>query len=225
MTMAKDYTKEDFKLFAKSKGLLSQTMENRIENYVTPVVLEERSMHVQAMDIFSRMLLDRVVYFTGEVEEEACNTAIAQLLYLNSLETRDISMYLYSPGGGVVAGLGLIDTMNYISCDVSTTCVGMAASMGAVILSNGAKGKRFVLPHSRVMIHQVSSGMQGKAEDLEVEMEQTLRCKKELYDILSKNTGKSFEQIEKDCKKDFWLIGNEAVEYGLADIVLDKERT
>lgn len=224
--MAKEYTKEDFKHFAKSKGLLTPAVENRVNaGYVTPVVLEERSMHVQAMDIFSRMLLDRVIYFTGEVDDEACNTAIAQLLYLNSLETRDINMYLYSPGGGVVAGLGLIDTMNYISCDVSTTCVGMAASMGAVILSNGAKGKRFVLPHSRVMIHQVSSGMQGKAEDLEVEMEQTLRCKKELYDILSKNTGKPYERIEADCKKDFWLIGNEAVEYGLADVVLEKENS
>jgi ATP-dependent Clp protease protease subunit len=174
------------------------------------------------MDVFNRLLFDRIIYFSGPVNEESCNTVIAQLLYLSSTDNRDINIYINSPGGSVVDGLGVIDTINFIPCDVTTTCVGMAASMGAVLLSCGAKGKRLVLPHSRVMIHQVSSGMQGVSKDLEIELEQTLRCKKDIYAILSENTGKPYEQIENDCDRNFWLIGKEAVDYGLADKVLNK---
>ena len=148
---------------------------------------------------------------------------VAQMLYLNSVDNRDISLYINSPGGDVLAGLSLIDTMNFIESDVSTTCLGMAASMGAVLLSCGTKGKRFVLPHSRVMIHQVSSGMQGVLKDMEIELEQTRRCKKDLYEILAKNTNKPFEQIEHDCDRNYWLLGQEAVDYGLADSVLVKK--
>jgi ATP-dependent Clp protease protease subunit len=143
---------------------------------------------------------------------------------LSSTDNRDINLYINSPGGSVIDGLGVIDTINFIPCDVTTTCVGMAASMGAVLLSCGAKGKRLVLPHSRVMIHQVSSGMSGVSKDLEIELEQTLRCKKDLYNILSEKTGKTYEQIEKDCDRNFWLIGQEAVEYGIADKVLSKSQ-
>lgn len=189
-----------------------------------PFILEERKMNVTQMDVFSRLLFDRIIYFSGVVDSESCNTVIAQLLYLSSTDNRDINLYINSPGGSVIDGLGVIDTINFIPCDVTTTCVGMAASMGAVLLSCGAKGKRLVLPHSRVMIHQVSSGMSGVSKDLEIELEQTLRCKKDLYNILSEKTGKTYEQIEKDCDRNFWLIGQEAVEYGIADKVLSKSQ-
>ena len=217
---------EDFRKFAVDKTNVNPTVFDDVvkstENNIMPFILEERKMNVTQMDVFSRLLFDRIIYFSGPVNEESCNTVIAQLLYLSSTDNRDINIYINSPGGSVVDGLGVIDTINFIPCDVTTTCVGMAASMGAVLLSCGAKGKRLVLPHSRVMIHQVSSGMQGVSKDLEIELEQTLRCKKDIYVILAENTGKPYEQIENDCDRNFWLIGKEAVDYGLADKVLNK---
>jgi ATP-dependent Clp protease protease subunit len=217
---------EDFKKFAVDKTKVTPTVFDDVvkktENSIMPFILEERKMNVTQMDVFSRLLFDRIIYFSGPVNEESCNTVIAQLLYLSSTDNRDINIYVNSPGGSVVDGLGVIDTINFIPCDVTTTCVGMAASMGAVLLSCGAKGKRLVLPHSRVMIHQVSSGMQGVSKDLEIELEQTLRCKRDIYAILAENTGKPYEQIENDCDRNFWLIGKEAVDYGLADKVLNK---
>jgi ATP-dependent Clp protease protease subunit len=165
-------------------------------------------------------MYDRIIYFTGVVNSDTCDTAIAQLLYLSSVDERDINMYINSPGGSVVDGLGLVDTMNYINCDISTTCIGMAASMGSVLLSNGAKGKRFVLPHSRVMIHQVSSSQSGTLADLEIELEQTRRCKNDVYKILADNTGRSFEEMEKLCDRNNWFIGQEAVDLGIVDKVL-----
>ncbi len=219
---------KDFRKFAFDKtnvrpSVLDDTIK-KTENSIMPFILEERKMNVTQMDVFSRLLFDRIIYFSGVVDDESCNTVIAQLLYLSSTENRDINIYINSPGGSVVDGLGVIDTINFIPCDITTTCVGMAASMGAVLLSCGAKGKRLVLPHSRVMIHQVSSGMQGVSKDLEIELEQTLRCKKDVYEILANNTGKSYEQIEKDCDRNFWLVGKEAVDYGLADKVLGKAK-
>ena len=217
---------EDFRKFAVDKTNVNPTVFDDVvkstENNIMPFILEERKMNVTQMDVFSRLLFDRIIYFSGPVNEESCNTVIAQLLYLSSTDNRDINIYINSPGGSVVDGLGVIDTINFIPCDVTTTCVGMAASMGAVLLSCGAKGKRLVLPHSRVMIHQVSSGMQGVSKDLEIELEQTLRCKKDIYVILAENTGKPYEQIENDCDRNFWLVGKEAVDYGLADKVLNK---
>ena len=216
----------DFRKFALSKTNVSPSALDDIVkkqgNMITPYILEERQLNVATFDVFSRLMYDRIVYFTGVVNDDTCNTAVAQLLYLASVDERDISMYINSPGGSVVDGLGLVDTMDYISCDVSTLCIGMAASMGSVLLSNGAKGKRFVLPHSRVMIHQVSSGAQGVLKDLEIELEQTRRCKQDIYKILSKNTGKPFDEIEKDCDRNYWLIGKEAVDYGIVDKVLEK---
>lgn len=217
----------DFRKFALDKTNIRATvLDDKIKSAenVMPFILEERKMNVTQMDVFSRLLFDRIIYFSGVVDDSSCDTIIAQLLYLSSTDDRDINIYINSPGGSVVDGLGVIDTINFINCDVSTTCVGMAASMGAVLLSCGARGKRMVLPHSRVMIHQVSSSMSGRSTDLEIEMEQTIRCKKDLYEILSKNTGKTFEEIERDCKSNFWLIGQEAVDYGLADKVLIKEK-
>jgi ATP-dependent Clp protease protease subunit len=215
---------KDFRHFAIDKvGVSPSVVADKIKKasaHLTPYILEERQLNVATFDVFSRLMYDRIVYFTGEVNEDSCNTAIAQLLYLSSVDERDINMYINSPGGSVVDGLGLIDTMNYINCNVSTTCIGMAASMGAVLLSNGTQGKRFVLPHSRVMIHQVSSGMRGTVSDMEIEFEQTKRCKQDVYEILAKNTGKSFEEMEKLCDRNNWFIGQEAVDLHIADRVL-----
>lgn len=218
-----DLTK-DFRKFAISNTNVKATvLDDQIKKtngMMTPYILEERQLNVATFDVFSRLMYDRIIYFTGEVDEDSCNTAVAQLLYLSSVDERDINMYINSPGGSVVDGLGLIDTMNYIPCDISTTCIGMAASMGAVLLSNGTKGKRFVLPHSRVMIHSVSSGFRGHTADIKIEMEQTLRCQDDVYNILATNTGHTFEEIEKLCDRDKWFIGQEAVELGISDKVL-----
>jgi ATP-dependent Clp protease protease subunit len=192
----------------------------KVNNHLTPYILEERQLNVATFDVFSRLMYDRIIYFTGVVNSDTCDTAIAQLLYLSSVDERDINMYINSPGGSVVDGLGLVDTMNYINCDISTTCIGMAASMGSVLLSNGAKGKRFVLPHSRVMIHQVSSSQSGTLADLEIELEQTRRCKNDVYKILADNTGRSFDEMEKLCDRNNWFIGQEAVDLGIVDKVL-----
>lgn len=219
----------DFRKFALSKTNVSPSALDDIVkkqgNMITPYILEERQLNVATFDVFSRLMYDRIVYFTGVVNDDTCNTAVAQLLYLASVDERDISMYINSPGGSVVDGLGLVDTMDYISCDVSTLCIGMAASMGSVLLSNGAKGKRFVLPHSRVMIHQVSSSQSGTLADLEIEIEQTRRCKNDVYKILADNTGKSFEEMESLCDRNNWFIGQEAVDLGIADKVLTKNNS
>jgi len=216
---------KDFRKFAFDKtNVRPSALDAKVKSVdnIMPFILEERKMNVTQMDVFSRLLFDRIIYFSGVVDEDSCNTVIAQLLYLSSTDNRDINIYINSPGGSVVDGLGVIDTINFVPCDITTTCVGMAASMGAVLLSCGAKGKRLVLPHSRVMIHQVSSSQSGTFSDLAIELEQTLRCKRDIYNILAKNTGKSYEQIEKDCDRNFWLIGKEAVDYGIADKVLSK---
>lgn len=220
---------KDFRKFALSNTNVSPSALDDIvkkqSNMITPYILEERQLNVATFDVFSRLMYDRIVYFTGVVNDDTCNTAVAQLLYLTSVDERDINMYINSPGGSVVDGLGLVDTMNYINCDVSTLCIGMAASMGSVLLSNGAKGKRFVLPHSRVMIHQVSSSQSGTLADLEIEIEQTRRCKNDVYKILADNTGKTFEEMEALCDRNNWFIGQEAVNLGIADKVLTKEKT
>ena len=219
---------KDFRKFALSNTNVSPSVLDDVMkkqgNMLTPYILEERQLNVATFDVFSRLMYDRIVYFTGVVNDDTCNTAVAQLLYLASVDERDINMYINSPGGSVVDGLGLVDTMNYINCDVSTLCIGMAASMGSVLLSNGAKGKRFVLPHSRVMIHQVSSSQSGTLADLEIEIEQTRRCKNDVYKILADNTGKTFEEMEALCDRNNWFIGQEAVDLGIADKVLTKDK-
>ena len=219
---------KDFRHFAIDKTNASASVVDDVikkqSNILTPYILEERQLNVATFDVFSRLMYDRIVYFTGVVNEDTCNTAIAQLLYLASVDERDISMYINSPGGSVVDGLGLVDTMDYINCDISTLCVGLAASMGSVLLSNGTKGKRFVLPHSRVMIHQVSSSQSGTLSDLEIELEQTRRCKQDVYKILADNTGKTFEEMEQLCDRNNWFIGQEAVDLGIADKMLVKEK-
>lgn len=215
----------DFRKFAKDKGVSMSVFDDIVKdvnNSLTPVVLEERKMNVVAMDVYSRMLYDRIIYFGHEFNQDTCNLLNAQLLYLSSLDERDINVYINSPGGSVVDGLSSIDVMNFIPNNVSTTCIGMAASMGAVLLSCGEKGKRFVLPHSRVMIHQVSSGMRGTYSDIKIEMEQTERCRNDVYRLLADNMGKTFEEVEMLCDRNNWFIGQEAVDLGIVDKVLVK---
>ena len=215
----------DFRLFAKDKGVSMSVMDDIVKstnNSLTPVVLEERKMNVVAMDVYSRMLYDRIIYFGHEFNQDTCNLLNAQLLYLSSLDERDINIYINSPGGSVVDGLSSVDVINFIPNSVSTTCIGMAASMGAVLLSCGEKGKRFVLPHGRVMIHQVSSGMRGTFSDMKIEMEQTERCRNDVYQLLANNIGKTFEEVEVLCDRNNWFIGQEAVDLGIVDKVLIK---
>lgn len=216
---------KDFEKFAKSLGVSASVFDDvkkSINDSLTPVILEERELNCQPLDIFSRMLYDRQIFFGHQFTPETCNIAVAQLLYLNSIGNNDINIMINSPGGSVVDGLSIIDTMNFINCDVTTTCVGMAASMGAVLLTSGTKGKRYVLPHSRVMIHQVSSGMQGDFSNLKIELQETERCRKDVYEILANTTNHTFEEIEQLCDRNNWLHGIEAVELGLADKVLTK---
>lgn len=227
MDINKIGTIEDFRHFAIDKAKVpASVVDSKIKDFVYPTVIEERpsAQRITEINVFSTLIKDRILFLNGEVEDVACSTLIAQLLYLSSVDNRDISMYINSPGGDVVSGLGVIDTMNFIPCDISTTCVGMAASMGAVLLSCGTKGKRYVLPHSRVMIHSVASGFKGHTADIKIEMEQTLRCQDDLYKILAENTGKPYEEIEKLCDRNKWVIGQEAVDIGLADKVLEKAK-
>ena len=227
--MDKIGTFEDFRHFAIDKCNVSASIldsqANKPTSFIVPTVIEERptAQRISEINVYSRLVQDRILFLNGVVNQDSCNTLVAQLLYLSSVDDRDISLYISSPGGDVVSGLSVIDTMNFIKPSVSTTCIGMAASMGAVILSNGEKGKRFVLPHSRVMIHSVSSQHGGHTADIKIEMEQTLRCQNDLYEILAKNMGKSFEEIEKMCERDKWLIGQEAIDMGIADKLITKQ--
>ena len=212
---------KDFNLFAKSKGISSSTLL-RVNNSALPYVLEERRLNVQALDIYSRLLYDRIIYMGEEFTPESCNLIVTQLLYLNNLSNDPIDIYINSSGGSVIDGLSIIDTINLIKSPVNTICTGLAASMGAVLLSCGKKGSRAVLPHSRVMIHQVSSGMWGTFSDLEIELKQTERCKQDIYKILAENLNKPYEEIEKLCDRNNLFIGQEAVDLGIVDKVLCK---
>lgn len=205
-----------------SQGISSMNLDSFTKaNYVNPMILEERQMNVTSIDIYSRMLMDRILFLNTNVEPTMANILTAQLLWLDQQSDKPINMYINSPGGSVIDGLQLIDTMNFINAPISTTCLGMAASMGAVILSCGEKGKRFVLPHSRVMIHQASGGFNGKSEDVKTSYEQLLRCQKDIYEILSKNIGLEYKEIEGLCSNtDKWFIGQEAIDLGIVDKIV-----
>lgn len=192
-------------------------------SYLVPTVLEKTSMGERAYDIYSRLLKERIIFLGGAIDSEIANLVIAQLIFLeNEDNKKDITLYVNSPGGHVTAGLAIIDTMNFIKPDVSTVCVGMAASMGAMILSSGAKGKRFVLPNSEVMIHQPLGGAEGQASDIAIAAENILKTRATLYKMLAKNTGKTLAQIEKDADRNYWMSGEEAVKYGIVDKVITK---
>lgn len=190
-------------------------------DYINPYILEERQLNVTQLDVFSRLMMDRIIFLGTQVTDQSANVIQAQLLYLDSSDPgKDISIYINSPGGSVYAGLGIYDTMQYISSDVSTICTGMAASMAAVLLVAGEKGKRFALPHSRVMIHQPMGGIQGQASDIEITAREILKLKSELYNIISTHSGQPFDKVERDSDRDYWMIAKEAEEYGMIDRVL-----
>jgi ATP-dependent Clp protease protease subunit len=193
---------------------------------LTPNIIEERQMNASVIDIFSRLMMDRIIFLGVPIYDDVANIIMGQLLFLESANpNRDIQIYVNSPGGSVYAGLGIYDTMQYISSDVSTICTGMAASMAAVLMSAGAKGKRTALPHSRIMIHQPLGGAQGQASDIEITYKEISKLKKELYDILSYHSGQPFDRIEKDSDRDYWMTAEEAKEYGMIDEVLGRRST
>ena len=190
-------------------------------NYISPTIMEERQLNVAQMDVFSRLMMDRIIFLGTEVNDYTANVIQAQLLYLDSADPgKDISIYINSPGGSVYAGLGIYDTMQYVSSDVSTICTGMAASMAAVLLVAGEKGKRFALRHSRVMIHQPMGGAQGQASDIEITAREIKKLKSELYNIIADHSGQPFEKVERDSDRDYWMTSEEAKEYGMIDQVL-----
>lgn len=216
--------KEFQKYATKHKGINNDIVEQymNITSSMTPYILEERRMNVQALDVFSRLMADRIIFFGTPVDDYVANVITAQLLFLESVDsTRDILMYVNSPGGSVYAGLGIYDTMQYVKPDVSTICTGLAASMGAVLLAAGTKGKRSALPHSRIMIHQPMGGAQGQASDMEITLKEVMKLKEELYKILEKHTGQDYDKIYEDADRDYWMRGQEAKEYGVIDEVLE----
>ena len=216
--------KEFEKYAVKHKGISSNTLYDYQKYQVTsltPNIIEERPMNVAVMDVYSRLMMDRIIFLGYPINDEVANIVTAQLLFLDSTDrSRDIQMYINSPGGSVYSGLGVYDTMQFVSADVSTICIGMAASMGAVLMCAGAKGKRTALKHSRVMMHQPSGAIGGQASDIEITVNEIKKLKKELYDVISFHTGKTVKQVEKDCERDYWLTAVEAKEYGLVDEVL-----
>lgn len=219
--------KEEFRKFAvkgeRIPGSHVDQYVQQVEN-MTRSVIEERPTNFREIDVFSRLIMDRIIFLGMQVDDNIANIITAQLLFLQSVDAKkDISLYINSPGGSVYAGLGIYDTMHYITPDVGTICTGLAASMGAVLLAGGAEKKRSALPHSRIMIHQPMSGMQGQASDMEISLKQTLAVKEDLYKILSKHSGKTYKQVEKDSDRDFWMRAEEAKEYGLIDEVLVKK--
>lgn len=195
-----------------------------LSSYISPTIIEERQLNVAQMDVFSRLMMDRIIFLGTTVDDYSANVIQAQLLYLDSCDPgKDVSIYINSPGGSVYAGLGIYDTMQYISSNVSTICTGMAASMAAVLLVAGAKGKRFALKHSRIMIHQPMGGVQGQASDIEITAREILKLKDELYSIISQHSGQPFEKIVKDSDRDYWMTSQEAAEYGMIDKVLERQ--
>ena len=221
--------RDDFRKYAtKHLGINSLVLDDVIKaqsQYLNPYILEERQLNVTQMDVFSRLMMDRIIFLGTPIDDYVANVIQAQLLFLDTSDPgKDISIYLNSPGGSVHAGLGIYDTMQYIGSDVATICTGMAASMAAVLLVAGEKGKRSALPHSRVMIHQPMGGMQGQASDMEINYKQIMLLRDELYQIISDHSGQSFEKIMKDSDRDYWMTSAEALEYGMIDQVLRREK-
>ena len=223
-----DYGKEFHKYATKHQGISSLHLNEFTSihgNYISPTIIEERQMNVASMDVFSRLMMDRIIFLGVGINDHVANIIQAQLLFLESVDAqKDILIYLNSPGGGVYAGLGIYDTMQYINPDVSTICTGMAASMGAVLLCAGTEGKRTALKHSRVMIHQPLGGAQGQASDIEITAREIQKLKKELYEIISEHSGKSYKEVWKDSDRDYWMTAEEAKAYGMIDEVLERKK-
>ncbi|MDR0789579.1 MAG: ATP-dependent Clp endopeptidase proteolytic subunit ClpP [Bacteroidales bacterium] len=219
---------KEFRLYAvKHRNISSVAFDKyRKQNaYINPTIIEERQLNIAQMDVFSRLMMERIIFLGTAIDDDVANIIQAQLLFLESVDAkRDIQIYLNSPGGYVHAGLGIYDTMQYISPDVATICTGLAASMGSVLLCAGAKGKRSALKHSRVMIHQPLGGAEGQASDIEIAAREIMKTKQELYAIISKHSGQPIERIEKDADRDHWLTSGEALEYGMIDQILTKDK-
>ena len=216
---------EEFRNFAvKDRGINSLYVNNLISS-VTPYIIEERQLNVAQMDVFSRLMMDRIIFMGTGVNDNVANIIQAQLLFLESVDSsKDISIYINSPGGGVYAGLGIYDTMQFIKPEVATICTGMAASMAAVLMCAGQKGKRSALTHSRIMIHQPMGGAQGQASDIEITARESMKLKDELYQIIAKNTGKDIEKVRQDSDRDYWMKSQEAKDYGMIDEILARNK-
>jgi len=217
----------EFEKFARLHKGISSLSLHRFESvnsaYINPTIIEERQLNVAAMDVFSRLMMDRIIFLGVPINDDVANIIQAQLLYLDSVESKaDIQLYINSPGGSVYAGLGIYDTMQLVSSDVATICTGVAASMSAILLTAGAAGKRSALPHSRVMIHQPMGGAEGQATDIEITAREIVKLKKELYEIIALHSGRPLEQIEKNADRDYWMTSIEAKEYGMIDEILTK---
>ena len=219
----------DFRKFAvKHRGISGNLFDSYTkvtDSYISPTIIEERQLNVASMDVFSRLMMDRIIFLGTEINDDVANIVQAQLLYLESADSsKDISIYLNSPGGSVYAGLGIYDTMQYISSNVATICTGLAASMAAVLLVAGENGKRSALPHSRVMIHQPLGGAQGQATDIEITAREILKLRTELFEIISNHSGKPYDEVARDSERDHWMTAEEAKAYGMVDEVLKREK-
>lgn len=219
------HNNSEFEKYAiRHRGISSLSLHNFQSmhgNYISPTIIEERQLNIATMDVFSRLMMDRIIFLGVPINDDVANIIQAQLLFLESSDpSKDIQIYLNTPGGSVYAGLGIYDTMQYISSDVATICTGMAASMGAVLLTAGEKGKRTALPHSRVMIHQPMGGAEGQASDIEITTREILKLRDELYNIVAKHSGNPFERIQKDSDRDYWMTSQEAKDYGMIDEIL-----
>lgn len=220
---------EDFRKFAtRHLGMNGMVLDDVIKSeaqYLNPYILEERQLNVTQMDVFSRLMMDRIIFLGTQIDDYTANTLQAQLLYLDSVDNgKDISIYINSPGGSVSAGLGIYDTMQFISSNVATICTGMAASMAAVLLVAGEEGKRSALPHSRIMIHQPMGGVQGQASDIEITAREIQKLKKELYTIIANHSHQEFDKVWADSDRDYWMTSQEAKEYGMIDQVLSRKK-
>ena len=215
---------DEFKKYATKERGINSLYYDKIIASMTPYIMEERQLNVAQMDVFSRLMMDRIIFLGTDVNDQVAHIITAQLLFLESVDSgKDIQIYINSPGGSVYAGLGIYDTMQFIKPDVATICTGMAASMSAVLLCAGAQGKRSALPHSRVMIHQPSGGAQGVASDMEINLKEMLKIKNELYEIIAKHTKQPFTKVYKDSERDYWMIAREAKDYGMIDEVLERK--
>jgi len=218
---------DDFGKYARDKRGVSSLSLHKFSSiygsYISPTIIEERQLNVASMDVFSRLMMDRIIFLGLPVDDYVANIIQAQLLYLDSADPgKDIQIYFNTPGGSVNAGLGIYDTMQYISADIATICTGMAASMGAVLLTAGKKGKRSALRHSRIMIHQPMGGAEGQASDIEITVREIVKLKRELYEIIALHSGNPFEKVEKDSDRDYWMTAQEAKDYGMIDEILQK---
>jgi len=214
----------DFEKYAsKGCGIASTTLGRYKDAYINPTIIEERRLNATAIDVFSRLLMDRIIFLGVPIDDDVANIIQAQLLYLSSIDDKaDISLYLNTPGGSVSSGLGIYDTMQLVKPDIATICTGMAASMGSILLCAGAPGKRSALPHSRVMIHQPLGGVKGQASDILIEAREMEKCREELYNIISQHSGQPYEKVFADADRNFWMNSSEALEYGMIDKILSK---